>query len=247
MIGLSGQVAFVTGGSQGIGRTVAIALAEYGADVAVMARSIEKCETVAAELRNSGRRSLAVVGDVTDSDEIRQAVAYVATELGTISILVNNAAITRDGLMMRMPRNNWDDVIRTNLTGVFLVTQQVLPMMVRACYGRIINLTSVAGQTGNAGQVNYASAKAGLIGFTKAMAREYAARNITVNAVAPGFIKTPMTEAMSASSREAALTQIPLKRLGTEREVACAVVFLASPEAGYITGQTLGVNGGLYL
>lgn len=247
MFDLSGQVALVTGGSQGIGRAIALALAECGANVAVMARSIEKCESVTAELRNVCGRALAICGNVADSDAVHRAVACVSDELGAINVLVNNAAITRDGLMMRMPRNDWDDVIQTNLTGVFLVTQQVLPMMVRSRYGRIINLTSVAGQTGNAGQVNYASAKAGLIGFTKAMAREYAARNVTVNAVAPGLIETPMTEAMSAAAREAALAQIPLRRIGTDREVACAVAFLASPEAGYVTGQTLGVNGGMYL
>jgi 3-oxoacyl-[acyl-carrier protein] reductase len=247
MFNLSGQIALVTGGSQGIGRAIALALAERGADVAVMARSIEKCEAVAAEIRESGRRALTVRGDVAEADEVQRAVAGVAAELGSISILVNNAAITRDGLMLRMPRADWDAVMRTNLTGVFLVTQQALPLMVKARYGRIINLTSVAGQAGNAGQANYAAAKAGLIGFTKSLAREYAARNITVNALAPGLIETPMTEAMSATAREAALAQIPLRRFGTDREVACAAAFLASPEAAYITGQILGVNGGLYL
>src|SRR5262249_9343090 len=222
-------------------------LAECGADVAIMARSIDKCEVVAAELRGYGRRALAVQGDVADASDVERAVTGVSKGLGAINILVNNAAITRDGLMMRMARNDWDGVIQTNLTGVFLVTQQALPMMVRAKYGRVINLTSVAAQAGNVGQVNYASAKAGLIGFTKSLAREYAPRNITVNAVAPGLIETPMTDAMIASAREAALAQIPLKRFGTDREVACVVAFLASPEAGYITGQTLGVNGGLYL
>jgi 3-oxoacyl-[acyl-carrier protein] reductase len=247
MFSLSGQIALVTGGSQGIGRAIALALAERGAEVAVMARSREKCEAVAAEAREFDRRALAIRADLTDAEDVRRAVAGVVAEFGGISILVNNAAITRDGLMLRMPREDWESVMRTNLTGVFVVTQQALPLMVKARYGRIINLTSVAGQAGNAGQVNYAAAKAGLIGFTKSLARECAARNITVNALAPGLIETPMTEAMSASARAAALAQIPLGRFGTDREVACAAAFLASPEASYITGQTFGVNGGLYL
>lgn len=237
----------VTGGSQGIGRAIALALAECGADVAVMARSIGKCEAVAAEVRRLGRRAIAVRGDVADADDVERAVAGVAAEFGRLSILVNNAAITRDGLMLRMPREDWDSVMQTNLTGVFLVTRASLPMMVKARYGRIINLSSVAGQAGNAGQVNYAAAKAGLIGFTKSLAREYAPRDITVNALAPGLVETPMTEAMSAAARGAALARIPLNRFGTDREIACAAAFLASPEAGYITGQTLSVNGGLYL
>jgi len=247
MFSLAGQVALVTGGSQGIGRATALALAENGADVAVMARSLDKCEAVAEEIRALGRRALAVRGDLESAEEIQAAVARVAAELGPIGILVNNAAITKDGLMLRMKREDWDAVINTNLTGVFLLTQQILPMMTKARRGRIINLTSVVAQSGNVGQVNYISAKAGIIGMTKAVAREYAARNITVNAIAPGYIETPMTAVMAAAARDAMLSQIPLKRPGTDRDVAAAVAFLASDEAGYITGQVLNVNGGMYM
>lgn len=247
MFDLTGQIAFVTGGSQGIGRATALALAEAGADVAVMARTLDKCEAVAEEIRALGRRALAVRGDMGNEEEIKAAVAQVGAELGPISILVNNAAITRDGLFLRMKREDWDAVINTNLTGVFLLTQQVLPMMTKARKGRIINLTSVVAQSGNPGQVNYISAKAGIIGFTKAIAREYAARNITVNAIAPGYIETPMTAVLPEASKDALLNQVPLKRPGTDRDVACAVAFLASDEAGYITGQVLNVNGGMYM
>jgi 3-oxoacyl-[acyl-carrier protein] reductase len=247
MFNLTGQIALVTGGSQGIGRATALALAAQGADVAVLARSLDKCEAVAEEIRAQGRRALAVRGDLGNPAEIKTAVETVARELGPIGILVNNAAITRDGLMLRMKRENWDTVISTNLTGVFLLTQQVLPMMTKARRGRIINLTSVVAQSGNVGQVNYISAKAGLIGFTKAVAREYAARNITVNAVAPGFIETPMTAVLNEAARTAMLEQIPLKRPGTDTDVAAAVAFLASDEAGYVTGQVINVNGGMYM
>ena len=247
MFDLTGQIALVTGGSQGIGRATALALAEAGADVAVMARSLDKCAAVAEEIRALGRRALAVPGDLGSEDDIKSAVAKVGAELGPINILVNNAAITRDGLLLRMKREDWDAVIQTNLTGVFLLTQQVLPMMTKARKGRILNLTSVVAQSGNPGQVNYISAKAGIIGFTKAVAREYAARNITVNAIAPGYIETPMTAVLPDAAKEAMLAQIPLKRPGTDRDVAAAVAFLASDEAGYITGQVLNVNGGMYM
>ncbi|MDX2029147.1 MAG: 3-oxoacyl-[acyl-carrier-protein] reductase [Blastocatellia bacterium] len=247
MLNLTGQIALVTGGSQGIGRATALTLAQCGADVAVMARSLDKCDAVAEEIRALGRRALAVRGDLGNADEIKAAVDRVAAELGPISILVNNAAITRDGLMLRMKRTDWDEVLNTNLTGVFLTTQAVLPMMTKARKGRIINLTSVVAQMGNAGQVNYISAKSGLIGFTKAVAREYASRSITVNAVAPGFIETPMTAVLNEAARAAMLDQIPLKRPGTDQDVANTVAFLASDEAGYITGQVINVNGGMYM
>jgi 3-oxoacyl-[acyl-carrier protein] reductase len=247
MFSLNGQIALVTGGSQGIGRAVALTLAQLGADVAIMARSLDKCETVAEEIRTHGHRALAVRGDLANPDEIKAAVEKVSSELGPIGILVNNAAITRDGLMLRMKRADWDDVINTNLSGVFFMTQQVLPMMMKARRGRIINLTSVVAQSGNVGQVNYISAKAGIIGFTKAVAREYASRNITANAVAPGFIETPMTAALNETARNAMLEQIPLKRPGVDLDVAYAVAFLASDEAGYITGQVINVNGGMYM
>ena len=247
MFSLSGQIALVTGGSQGIGRATALALANQGADVAIMARSIEKCEAVAGEIRALGRRALPIQGDLARADQIKAAVEKVGAELGPISILVNNAAITRDGLLLRMKRDDWDDVLNTNLTGVFLTIQQVLPMMMKARRGRIINLTSVVAQSGNIGQANYIAAKSGLIGLTKAVAREYASRQITVNAVSPGFIETPMTEALAEAARQAMLEQIPLKRAGSDHDVASTVAFLASDEAGYITGQVINVNGGMYM
>jgi len=247
MFNLSGQIALVTGGSQGIGRATALVLARLGAEIAVMARSLDKCNAVADEIRQSSRRALAVRGDLAKAEEIEAAVEKVSAELGPISILVNNAAITRDGLLLRMKRADWDEVVNTNLTGVFLMTQRVLPMMTKARRGRIINLTSVVAQAGNAGQVNYISAKAGIIGFTKAVAREYASRKITVNAIAPGFIETPMTAVLNEAARTAMLEQIPLKRPGTDLDVANAVAFLASDEAGYITGQVINVNGGMYM
>jgi 3-oxoacyl-[acyl-carrier protein] reductase len=247
MFSLTGQTALVTGGSQGIGRATALVLAQCGADVAVMARTAEKCEAVAEELRATGRRALAVPGDLGKAEEIEAGVKRVVAELGPISILVNNAAITRDGLALRMKRDDWDAVIETNLTGVFLITQQVLPLMMKARTGRIINLTSVVAQSGNVGQVNYITAKAGIIGLTKALAREYATRNITVNAVAPGYIATPMTAALNEAAKEAMMSQIPLKRAGRDSDVAHAVAFLASDEAGYITGHVLNVNGGMYM
>ena len=247
MFSLNGQIALVSGGSQGIGRASALLLGKLGADVAVLARSLAKCEAVAGEIQAEGRRALALRADLANADEIKQAVEKVASEFGPISILVNNAAITRDGLMLRMKREDWQAVIDTNLTGVFLLTQQVLPMMTKARRGRIINLTSVVAQAGNVGQVNYIAAKAGILGFTKALAREYASRKITVNAIAPGFIETPMTAVLNEAARNAMLEQIPLKRAGTDTDVAYAVAFLASDEAGYITGQVLNINGGMYM
>lgn len=244
---LEGQIALVTGGSQGIGRATALELARLGADVAVAARTVEKCESVAEEIRALGRRAIGVRCDIGVAEEIIAAVKRVQEELGAVSILVNNAAITRDGLMLRMKRDDWDSVIQTNLTGTFIMTQQVLPIMMKARRGRIINIASVVAQAGNVGQVNYISAKAGLIGMTKAVAKEYASRNITVNAIAPGFIETAMTETLGESAKTALLEQIPLKRMGSDMDVAYAVAFLASNEAGYITGQVLNVNGGMYM
>jgi len=247
MFSLSGQIALVTGGSQGIGRATALALADLGADVAVMARSLDKCEAVAEEITALGRRALAVAGDLGQADQIKAAVEKTARELGPISILVNNAAITRDGLLLRMKRDDWDEVLNTNLTGVFLMIQQVLPMMTKARRGRIINLTSVVAQSGNVGQANYIAAKSGLIGLTKAVAREYASRQITVNAIAPGYIETQMTAGLPDAAKQAMLDQIPLRRPGSDQDVAAAVAFLASDEAGYITGQVINVNGGMYM
>ena len=247
MLSLKGHIALVTGGSQGIGKATALLLAQRGADVAVMARSLDKCEAVAAEINALGVRGLAVRGDLAEAAEITAGVKRITEELGPVSILVNNAAITRDGLMLRMKRDDWDAVINTNLTGTFLLTQQVLPLMTRARRGRIINLTSVVAQAGNVGQVNYIAAKAGIIGMTRAIAREYASRNVTVNAVAPGYIETPMTAVLSEAARTAMLDQIPLKRPGTDLDVAYAVAFLASDEAGYITGQVININGGMHM
>jgi 3-oxoacyl-[acyl-carrier protein] reductase len=247
MIRLDGRVAIVTGASQGIGRDCALALAEHGADVALLARTREKLEAVAEELRQLGRRALALPTDVTEADQVNTAIARVLSEWGRIDILVNNAGQTRDALLLRMKREDWDLVLRTNLTSVFLCCQAVLPTMLRARYGRIINITSVMGQMGNVGVSNYAASKAGIIGFTKALAREVASRNITVNAVAPGFIDTAMTRALSDEVRRQMLALIPLQRMGTGADVAAGVLFLASEEAGYITGHVLNINGGLYM
>jgi 3-oxoacyl-[acyl-carrier protein] reductase len=247
MFNLKGQIALVTGGSQGIGRATALVLAQLGADVAVMARSLDKCEKVAEEIRTHGTRSLAVRADLANGDQIKAGIERISAEIGPVSMLVNNAAITRDGLTLRMKREDWNQVIETNLTGVFLTIQQVLPLMTKARRGRIINLTSVVAQAGNVGQANYIAAKAGVIGLTKAIAREYASRNITVNAVAPGFIETPMTASLNEAARNAMLEQIPLKRPGSDLDVAYTVAFLASDEAGYITGQVINVNGGMYM
>ena len=247
MLNLAGQVVLVTGGSQGIGRAIALTVARLGADVAVLARSLDKCESVAGEVEALGVRSLAVRCDLANGVEIVEAVKQVSAGLGPVTTLVNNAAITRDGLMLRMKREDWDTVIATNLTGVFLMTQQVLPMMTRARKGRIINITSVVAQAGNAGQVNYISAKAGIIGMTKAVAREYASRNITVNAVAPGTIATELAAKAVLTSDEAKakiMSRTPMKRLGEPSEIADTVAYLASDAASYITGEIVVVDGG---
>ncbi|MCS6818091.1 MAG: 3-oxoacyl-[acyl-carrier-protein] reductase [Blastocatellia bacterium] len=247
MIRLEGRVAIVTGASRGIGRDCALALAEHGADVALLARTREKLEAVAEEIRQRGQRALALPTDVTEAEQVKAAVARVLDEWGRIDILVNNAGITRDALLLRMKREDWDLVLHTNLTSVFLCCQAVLPTMLRARYGRIINITSVMGQMGNAGVSNYAASKAGIIGFTKALAREVASRNVTVNAIAPGFIDTDMTRVLNEDVRRQMLALIPLQRMGTGADVAAGVVFLASEEAGYITGHVLNINGGLYM
>jgi len=247
MFSLKDKVALVTGASQGIGRESALALSEAGAKVAVAARSEEKLAALVHEIAAKGREALAVKLDVADAEQVKAAFKTVLEKFSKLDILVNNAAITRDGLAMRMKQDDWDAVIRTNLTGAYLCTQQALATMVRARAGRIINLASVVAQTGNPGQANYVAAKAGLIGLTKAIAMEIASRNVTVNAVAPGFIETPMTDVLPEKVKEELKTRIPLGRMGTARDVAAAIVFLASDEAGYITGHVLDVNGGLYL
>lgn len=247
MFSLTGKVALVTGASQGIGRETALALAEAGAKVAVAARNQEKLAALVQEIAAKGGEALAVKMDVADAEQIKAGFKTVLEKFGKLDILVNNAAITRDGLAMRMKQEDWDAVIRTNLTGAHLCTQQALMTMMRARTGRIINIASVVAQMGNAGQANYVAAKGGLIGLTKAIAMEIASRNVTVNAVAPGFIETPMTDVLSDKVKEELKTRIPLGRMGTGHDVAAAIVFLASDEAGYITGHVLDVNGGMYL
>jgi 3-oxoacyl-[acyl-carrier protein] reductase len=244
---LEGKTALVTGASQGIGRAIAIRLAEQGASLILAARNQSRLESVAAEIASAGGRSLVQVLDMGDEASIKAAAKAALAEVGSVDILVNNAGITRDGLLMRMKRADWDDVLATNLTGTFLLTQALLSPMVRGRWGRIINIASVVGQTGQAGQANYAASKAGLIGFTKSLARELGSRSITVNAVSPGYIETAMTEVLDDRQREAMLNHVPLARAGTDEDVAHAVAFLASPGAGYITGHVLEVNGGLYM
>jgi 3-oxoacyl-[acyl-carrier protein] reductase len=244
---LEGRVALITGASQGIGRATAVALAAQGATVALAARSQDKLESVAEEIRAAAGTAEIFTLDISSEDSIKAAARDVLLKLHKIDILVNNAGITRDGLMLRMKRLDWDSVLATNLTGTFLLTQLVAAAMLRARYGRIINITSVVGQTGQAGQVNYAASKAGLIGLTKSLARELASRNITVNAVAPGYIETPMTDVLNEDQRHAMTQNIPLGRAGTPLDIAHAVAFLASPGADYITGHVLNVNGGMYM
>ncbi len=247
MFSLKDKVALVTGASQGIGRDTALALAEAGAKVAVAARNEEKLTVLAGEIAAAGGAALAVKMDVADAEQVKAGFKQLIEKFARLDILVNNAAITRDGLSMRMKADDWDAVIRTNLTGAHLCIQQALATMMRARSGRIINIASIVAQMGNAGQANYVAAKAGLIGLTKAIAIEIASRNVTVNAVAPGFIETPMTDVLTNEVKDQLKTRIPLGRMGSARDVAAAIVFLASDEAGYITGHVLDVNGGMYL
>lgn len=247
MAGVAGHVALVTGASQGIGRACALALAAGGAAVALAARNEEKLAATAAEIESKGGQAATFRMDVSNEDEVKAAVKSALERFGKIDILVNNAGITKDTLLLRMKRADWDSVIQTNLTGAFLCTQAVTGGMMRQRWGRIINISSVFGQTGQAGQANYAASKAGLIGFTMAMARELASRNITVNAVAPGYIETAMTERLAPELKAKVNEMIPLGRPGTDMEVAHAVLFLASEEAGYITGHVLKINGGMLM
>ena len=236
MFDFSGQVALVTGASRGIGRRVAEDLSSHGASVALVSRGQSEIESVAAVVAESGHPTLGVAMDISSSRSVQEGVRRVFQEFGRIDILVNNAGIVRDKLLLRMKDEDWRQVLNTNLDGVFRVTRAVVRSMVRHRYGRIVNLTSVVGQTGNPGQVNYVSSKAGIIGFTKALAREVAGRNITVNAIAPGFIETDMTRSLPDRARSELVATIPLKRVGTVDEVAYGVRFLASREAGYVTG-----------
>ncbi|MFN3323083.1 MAG: 3-oxoacyl-[acyl-carrier-protein] reductase [Bryobacteraceae bacterium] len=244
---MKNRTAFITGASRGIGRACALALSEAGARVVLAARDLEKLEEVACGIRAAGREAFVVPIDLSSAESVKDAFGTATKEFGRVDILVNNAGITRDGLAIRMKKDDWDAVLQTNLTGSFLAIQQVLQGMMKERWGRIINITSVVGEAGNAGQANYVSAKAGLIGLTKALAQEMASRNITVNAVAPGFVETDMTEVLGAELKEKMLQSIPLKRMGRPEDIAAAVRFLASEEAGYITGHVLDVNGGMYM
>jgi 3-oxoacyl-[acyl-carrier protein] reductase len=244
---MTNRTAFITGASRGIGRACALALAQAGARVAVAARSIEQLETLAGEIRAMGHEAFPVAIDLASPESIKESIARTAKDFGPIGILVNNAGITKDGLALRMKKDDWDTVIATNLTGAFLAIQQVLQGMMRERWGRIINISSVVGEMGNAGQANYVASKAGLIGLTKSIAQEMGSRNITVNAVAPGFVETGMTHSLSEELKAKMLANIPLKRIGRPEDVAAAVRFLASDEAGYITGHVLDVNGGIYM
>jgi 3-oxoacyl-[acyl-carrier protein] reductase len=247
MADLEGRIALVTGASQGIGRACALELARTGATVALAARNEVKLAEVVAEVEAAGGQAAAFALDVSSEESIKAGAKAVLERFGKVEILVNNAGITRDGLMLRMKRAEWDDVLGTNLTGAFLLTQALLGPMLKNRWGRIINISSVVGRTGQAGQANYAASKAGLIGLTRSMARELASRGITVNAVAPGYIETPMTAVLKDEQRAAMLATIPLGRAGTDAEIAGSVAFLASEAAGYITGHVLDVNGGMFM
>jgi 3-oxoacyl-[acyl-carrier protein] reductase len=244
---LSGRVALVTGASQGIGRACALKLAAAGATVAVAARNQEKLAELVQQIEARGGKASAFPIDVADEEQVKSAFKAVLEQLAKIDILVNNAGITRDQLVMRMKRADWDAVLNTNLTSAYLCIQQAIGAMLKQRWGRIINITSIFGQMGQAGQANYAASKAGLIGLTMAIAREVGSRNITCNAVAPGFIETAMTSGFSDEFKQNALKNIPLGRIGTPEDVASAVAFLASDEASYITGHVLSVNGGMLM
>ncbi len=246
MFDFSGKVAVVTGASRGIGRAIAMQLAGGGAQVVAAARGDNAADTVTAIEQAGGRGELATL-DVTDAASVEAMIAGVLQRHGRIDVLVNNAGVTRDQLMLRMKRDDWDQVIATNLTAAFTCVQAVIKPMVKQRAGRIISVSSVVGQAGNAGQANYAASKAGLIGFSKSLAKELASRNITVNVVAPGLVETDMTRAITDKAQGEWASQIPLGRIGTPADIAAAVCFLASDEASYITGHVLAVNGGMYM
>jgi 3-oxoacyl-[acyl-carrier protein] reductase len=244
---LDGRVALVTGGSRGIGKEIAATLAGLGAEVVLTARSADAAVAAAGEIAAKGLKAKGIELDVASDDSVERGVRGLLENYARIAILVNNAGITCDSLLLRMKREDWDRVLQTNLTGVFRLCRALTPSMVRARYGRIVNITSVVAALGNPGQTNYAAAKAGIEGFTRSMARELASRDITVNCVAPGFVDTDMTRALSEEQRQALLEQVPLRRLGSPADVAAAVAFLVSPGGDYITGTTLNVNGGMHM
>ncbi|MEK6697786.1 MAG: 3-oxoacyl-[acyl-carrier-protein] reductase [Nitrospirota bacterium] len=244
---LSGKIALVTGAAQGIGRDIALGLAVDGADLAICDVNLEAAQKTAADIQAKGKKAMALKANVASSADVTAMIDQVAEKFGKIDILVNNAGITRDGLIIRMKEEDWDLVLSINLKGAFNCTKAALKYMTKQRTGTIINIASIVGAMGNAGQANYVASKAGLIGLTKTIAREYANRNITANAVAPGFIDTAMTQALSENVRAELTKQIPLGRLGTSEDVANAVRFLASPSAAYITGQVIHVNGGMYM
>jgi 3-oxoacyl-[acyl-carrier protein] reductase len=247
MAGVEGRIALVTGAAQGIGREIALALAQAGATVAVADIAEDKLATVAEEINKAGGKAAPFKLNVTDEDSVKQAFKDVVAKFGKLDILVNNAGVTRDQLILRMKRSDWDMVIGINLTGTYLCTQAAAATMLRQHWGRIINISSINGQQGAAGQANYSASKAGIIGLTMAMAREFGSRSITVNAVAPGFIETAMTKVLSDDVRAAMLKEVPLGRPGQASDIANAVKFLASEESGYITGHVLKVNGGMLM
>ena len=244
---MANRIAFVTGASRGIGRACALALASSGHRVVLAARQLDKLNEVAEEIRASGGDAFVVPIDLSSQESIKEAFSKTSKEFGRIDVLVNNAGVTRDGLAMRMKRDDWDAVLHTNLSGSFFCIQQVLSGMIRERWGRIVNISSVVGESGNAGQANYAASKAGLIGLTKSLAQEVASRNVTVNAVAPGFIATDMTVVLNEVAKAKVLESIPLRRMGTAEDIAASVRFLCSDDAAYITGHVLDVNGGMYM
>ena len=242
-----GKIAVVTGASRGIGRSISLALSAAGATIVAMDMDQAATEAIVAELKAAGGKALAVVGNVTVTADAEKMIAAAVTEFGRVDILVNNAGITRDGIFLRMKDEDWDAVLGVNLKGAFLCSRAAAKVMAKQRSGRIINIASIVGQMGNAGQANYCASKAGLIGLTKSNARELAKRNVTVNAIAPGFIATAMTDALSDKVKAELTAQIPMERLGSVDDIANAVLFLASEAAGYITGHVLSVNGGMYM
>jgi len=244
---LKDRVALVTGGAQGIGKAVALLLAKNGADIAVSDVNLQKAEETAGEIQSLGRKAMAVKADVSSSEDVERMVQAIMERFGRIDILVNNAGIARDKLILRMTEEDWDAVLNVNLKGTFHCTRTVIRHMSKQRYGKIVNIASVVGEMGNAGQANYAASKAGVIGLTKTVAREFAQRGINVNAIAPGYIATPMTDALPEKAKEELQRMIPMERLGKPEDVAEAVLFLVSEASSYITGQVINVNGGIYM